>query len=125
DGRAPIKPAQAVEGGIEGQPADDADRMRIGERRTVAMEIRQNVEPRREVFAFGCPQFADPPGYARVKRPVRLAARPVPADDMVEQRAGGGLPGFRKPEIRQRYPVIRAPDSGKWSRIGRYCHHAA
>jgi hypothetical protein len=31
---------------FEGEPADHADRVRVGERRTVAVEVRQHVQPR-------------------------------------------------------------------------------
>ena len=53
DAGAPIEPAQAVEGGIERQPADHAERMRVGERRAVAVEIRQHMQAAGEVEPFG------------------------------------------------------------------------
>ncbi|ESZ01079.1 hypothetical protein X738_05805 [Mesorhizobium sp. LNHC209A00] len=43
DGGAPVELAQAVERRIQRQPADDADGVRVGERRAVAVEIREHV----------------------------------------------------------------------------------
>src|SRR3546814_6602608 len=44
DAGSPVKAAEAVEGGVERQPADDAGRMRIGKRRAIAVEIRQDMQ---------------------------------------------------------------------------------
>ncbi|OWK20267.1 hypothetical protein AJ88_32275 [Mesorhizobium amorphae CCBAU 01583] len=73
--------------------------MRIGQWRAVAVEIRQHMQPRRETFALGGAQFGDTPGDPGVHGGIGLAAGAVPADDMVEQRAGGRLAAFRQPDF--------------------------
>src|SRR5690606_32049480 len=49
DRGAKVELAQTIETRLETQAAYDAERTRIGERRTVAVEIGQDVEPAREV----------------------------------------------------------------------------
>ena len=52
DASPPIEPAKPVEGRIERQAGDNANRTRIGERRAVAVEIRQDVELRGKIRAL-------------------------------------------------------------------------
>ena len=75
DRGAPVEPAQAVEGGVERQPADDAERMRIGERRAVAVEIGQHMQPPGEVETLLGAQLHDALGDLAVPRR-RSARRP-------------------------------------------------
>ena len=65
----PVEPAQAVEGGVERQPADDAERMRIGERRAVAVEVGQHMQPAGEVEALLGAQRHDALGDLAVPLP--------------------------------------------------------
>ena len=101
DGGAPIEPAQAVEGGVERQAADHAQRMRIGERRAVAVEIRQHVQARRRDRRPSAARSSMTRSAIRgVHGGIRLAAGAVPANDVVEQRAGCRLAAFGEPEVR-------------------------
>ena len=51
-----------------------------------------------------------------VRGGVGLAARAMPADDVVEQRAGGRLAALVEPESRQGRAEIRPPDAGEGPR---------
>ena len=55
----------------------------------------------------------------------RLAAGAVPADDVVEQRAGRRLAALADPAAGQGRAEIRPPDAGKGARLGRQGHDAA
>lgn len=57
DAGPPIEPAQRIEGGVERQPADDAECMRIGKRRPVAVEIREHVKALGKVGAMNRAHF--------------------------------------------------------------------
>ena len=87
DRRSPVEPAEAVKRSIERQAGDDAHRMRVGAGRAVAVKIRQHMQPATQIEALRLTQFHHTRGDLCVHRRVWLAARAVPANDVVKQRA--------------------------------------
>ena len=102
---------------VEAQAGDDPERRRLGERRAVAVEIRQHVEVGGEVAILG-PAAARRCGrrWPRWRVGRRLAAGAVPADQVIEQRAGRRLAGLEQPEAGQDGAVIGAPDARRSGR---------
>ena len=74
DGGAPVEAAEPVEGGVEVEADDRAERARVGERRAVAVEVGQHVQARGEVGVRGA-QLGDAGGDAGVLGGVGLGGR--------------------------------------------------
>ena len=82
------------------------------------MKIGQDIQPWREV-GIGLAQLRNPLQHPLVAGRRRLAARRMPAHDVVEQRAAGRLTGLRRPQAGQRGAEKRPPAAGNAAAGGR------
>ena len=89
DAGAPVEPAERIERGVERQAGDGAERARVGIGRATAVEVGHDVQAWREVRCHRHAELGDPRDDPPCMRRGRLVA--VQAEEMIEQRAGGGL----------------------------------
>src|SRR5262249_2721560 len=59
NGAGIVEPGDCIERAVEGETADYAARLRIGQWRTVAVEVRQDMQILSEGRTFLVPQFGD------------------------------------------------------------------
>ena len=96
-----VEPGQGIERGVEGEAADHAQRMRVGERRAVAVEVRQHMQARGERLALLGAQRGDP--LQHPAWPGRAERRALGV-----RRPGCGRAGRRSPTGRPRSATARA-----------------
>lgn len=110
DRRPEIEPAEAVEPAVEFEPVDRSPGPGLGPGRSVAVEIGENMDPRRKVRILR-PQRGDARRDPGVQRRIRLP----PSEgrkQVIEEGAGGGLPPLRHRISRQEPVRIGSPDPG-------------
>ena len=127
------QPLHRADVDVEIHPCDDRARIGIGERRSVAEKLGQNVDVTRKQrrLAQACRARDDAPlekfqnfHAGGMRRRDGLVIRRMGSDEMIDRRTGGGLTAFVEPEARNHSRIIGTPDAGNEARLRRRRHDA-